>query len=278
MNCLRINNLKIKDADLRERIFKQYRIHLTALPFCKHTYMTSDNLTPLTRSTFFAEGLFYVQNASSLLPVCVLDPRKFESILDIAAAPGGKTMHIASRMHNTGEILANDISKSRLTRLRTMAQTFGVTNMTTTSKPGQTLWQTYPNQFDRVLVDAPCTMRGTDTPSTDSPKKVSRIQKSLLRAAIACCKPGGTIVYATCTTTREENEDVITWILEKERGVIDLETVSFKDVPRTILKDTSRVSAEILDKTWRVPKEESFEGFFIAEIHKKIEPYKVKHI
>jgi len=281
MNSILVNQLLTNDANVRKRIWNDHQIQISSLDFCKHAYMTSDNIGILQKSSMFSEAAFYLQNPSSLLPVVALDPKPDEAVLDIAASPGGKTFHIACRMKNTGKLVANDLSRLRVSKMKNLLGKYGVKNAEYVARPGQILWQIYKDIFDKVLVDAPCTMCGTDTPSKDSPKKIAHVQKSLLKSAITCCKPGGIIVYSTCTNTLEENEEVIDSILAKESGVVELVKIHFpKDIPRMsspFLNSKNQNIGYDTNDTFRVAKSDVFEGFFIAKFKKKEVSVKLKH-
>ena len=124
----------------------------------------------------------------------------------------------------------------------------------------------YPNYFDRVILDAPCTMHGTDTPSDDKPAKMARLQHWLLRSAVSACRPGGVIVYSTCTTSTDENEEVIAWILQKDAGKVAIETIKWSQE----IVDAGIITPG-LDPghlTARVKKEGDMEGFFVARMRR----------
>ncbi|MFO0703903.1 MAG: RsmB/NOP family class I SAM-dependent RNA methyltransferase [Patescibacteria group bacterium] len=281
MNSLLINTLIIKDELVRKELWKNNQIHISSLDFCKHAYKTSDNIGLIQKSQLFADCAFYLQNPSSLLPVVALSPTEDDLVLDIAAAPGGKTFHLACMMKNKGQIIANDLSRTRVSKMKMLLDKYHVKNTRFISFPGQILWQNYKDQFDKVLVDAPCTMQGTDTPSTDSPKKIAKIQRSLLRSAVACTKPGGKIIYSTCTNTVEENEEVVDYVLQKEKGVIELMDVDFdSSVPKSnspINNSKGKAISYDTKKTFRVTKTDGYEGFFIAKFRKVDNPQKAKH-
>lgn len=221
----------------------------------------------ITELPAYIEGRIYIQSLSSMIPVLVLDPQPEEKVLDLAAAPGSKTTQIAAHMQNTGDIVANDSSHQRLYKLRANLTQQGVTNTKVTNFAGQSMWQKYPEYFDKVLVDAPCSMEGrfnTQDPSTyedwseGKVKRLARLQQWLLRSAVSATTVDGTIVYSTCTLSPEENEGVINWIFEKEQGKIELEAIGVKGLEVT----------SILAKTLRIYPSETMEGFFIAKIKK----------
>jgi ribosomal RNA methyltransferase Nop2 len=148
-----------------------------------------------------------LQSASSFLPVLALDPQMNERILDLAAAPGGKTTYIAQLMKNTGTIFANDLKKDRLRALEFNLSRLGVSNAVITCRDGRKYHEIFHNTFDRVLLDAPCTGLGviSKDPSIKTKRvlldlyKNSHLQKQLLLSAIDCTKIGGIIVYSTCS-------------------------------------------------------------------------------
>ncbi|MCB9079389.1 MAG: methyltransferase domain-containing protein [Anaerolineaceae bacterium] len=168
----------------------------------------------------FLAGLYHTQEAVSMLPVLLLDPQPGERVLDLCAAPGNKTAQIAVRLANHGTVIANDISGGRMRAARQTFERLGLLNITTTTADGNN----YPpaaGLFDKILVDAPCSCEGTSrkepniierTGEAVSCKK-SGSQKALLRKAVQLCRPGGRIVYATCTYAPEENELVVDAVL-----------------------------------------------------------------
>lgn len=227
----------------------------------------------------YDKGIFYVQNVSSMIPPLVLSPKRGEFVLDIAAAPGSKTTQLAALMNNTGKIVANDTSSIRMETLRVNLQKLGVENVRPQKKPAQILWKDYPEMFDKVLVDVPCSMEGTiqmNIPKTfeywssKRVKELSKMQRWILRSAVSCAKPGGVIVYSTCTLSPEENEDVIEWILRKENGAVITEPAHIfglnTDPGITSWKTkTYKLTANHL---MRILPDQSMEGFFVAKLRK----------
>ncbi len=259
--CILPNTLRFTKEEV-VTMLTRHGIETSTLPWYPAALLVNTTKDQLTHIPEFTEGYFYLQNASSLLPVIALDPQPGEKILDLAAAPGGKTIHTAMRMNNQGEIVANDLSAGRVARMRRQFETYGVACAKSTLIPGQRIWMKYPDYFDRVLLDAPCSMHGTDTPSDDKPAKMARLQHWLLRSAVSACRPGGTIIYCTCTTSVEENEEVIEWILKKDAGKISLEPIAW---PLEIINAGIITPGLDLGKlTARVKKEGDMEGFFVA--------------
>ncbi len=216
-------------------------------------FITSNPLREIQELDIYKNGEIYVQSLSSMLPPIILDPKSNEIILDICAAPGSKTSQIAALMQNTGQIIANDNSRIRIYKLEANLKNLGVTNTIIIHSSGQSLWQKYPDYFDKALVDVPCSMEGrfcTLNPKTYrdwSPVKVkilSKLQRFLLRSAFGCTKSGGTIVYSTCTLNTTENEAVVEWLIKKESGRVELIS------------------------TQRINPSATMEGFFVAKLRK----------
>lgn len=220
----RVNPLRTDAGKLLE----QWRDENVDYDFVTHDW-TGENLVfelkshpPLTRLESFQQGWFYLQDPSTLLAVRELDPQPGETILDLCAAPGGKTTFIAQLMNNQGRIVAHDISPDRLKLIRENCTRLGVT----CAEPTATR-DARPATFDRILVDAPCSNTGVLRRRVDlrwriRPEEIERLrtaQLDLLRSAAKQLKPGGTLVYSTCSLETEENADVVKEILAMEAGL-----------------------------------------------------------
>lgn len=276
---LRVNTLRATQREVETAITRTGGI-VNWMPWYQQgglvTGVSVDQLTALPE---YQQGLFYIQNLSSMIPPLVLDPQPETTVLDLAAAPGSKTTQMAALMNNTGSILANDSSRERLYKLRANLERLGVTNVTIQNKPGQLIWQKYPEHFDTVLLDAPCSLEGmfrTDDPDTYthwSQKKVKSLakqQKWLLRAAISAAKPGARIVYSTCTISPEENEEVIQWIVEKEKEAMRILPINLA-IPQLepgLTAWNGIPFTEDMKHTRRIYPSPQMEGFFIALLQK----------
>ena len=169
---------------------------------------------PLASLESFRAGWFYLQDPSTLLAVTQLRPQPGETVLDLCAAPGGKTTFIAQLMNNQGRLVAHDIAEDRLRLIRENCQRLGVTCVETTLIPPISSGQPI---FDRILVDAPCSNTGVMRRRVDlrwriQPLEITRLratQLNLLEKAAALLKPGGILIYSTCSLEPEENRDVI---------------------------------------------------------------------
>ncbi len=175
----------------------------------------------LTTLESFRQGWFYLQDPSTLLAVRELDPQPGETILDLCAAPGGKTNFMAQLMNNEGRIVAHDLSSDRLKLIQENCTRLGVNCVEVTS----TL-NLRPSAFDRILVDAPCSNTGVLRRRVDlrwriQPAEIERLratQFELLRQAATCLKPGGVLVYSTCSLEPEENGEVVKQFLTTHAG------------------------------------------------------------
>ncbi len=227
-------------------------------------------------------GYYYVQDISSMLPVIALQPQRHEKVLDLCASPGSKTTQIASHMTNTGTIIANEPSLGRIKILASNLEKCGVANVILTKKEGISLCKRFKEQgilFDKILVDAPCSGEGT---MISKPKTIkmwnirtvltlSKLQKSLLSSVIEILKPGGTIIYSTCTHSPEENERVIDYILRNHPN-IKIEKIEFpKELKSRQGLQNWRDESYLpeLKYSCRIyPQDNGTEGFFIAKLIK----------
>jgi 16S rRNA C967 or C1407 C5-methylase (RsmB/RsmF family) len=180
-------------------------------------------------SLAYRAGLFHVMEEVSMVPVRLLDPRPGERVLDLCAAPGNKTVLIAARMRGTGTVVANDASRGRQAVTHTALHRMGLANVTLTAESGADPgWR--GAGFDRVLVDAPCSCEGTvrkhpqaaGRTSASARRQLVRLQTALLSSAVDACRPGGRVVYATCTFAPEENESVVADVLAARAGDVRL--------------------------------------------------------
>lgn len=171
----------------------------------------------LSTLTSLKEGLFQVQDESSMLVAHILDPKPGEFIIDACGAPGGKTTHIAALMNNTGQVLSTDIYEHKLALTRENAARLALTNIETKALDAVNLGSMFPHKADRVLVDAPCSGLGVLRRKPDSRWRKSvetlhdlpKLQAAILTSASQCVKQGGVLVYSTCTTEPEENQDIV---------------------------------------------------------------------
>ena len=211
------------------------------------------------------EGEIYMQSLSSMIPPLVLGAQPEENILDMAAAPGGKTTQIAALTGGRAMITACERNKMRAERLEYNVKKQGANRVTVMNMDARQLDDLFA--FDRVLLDAPCSGSGTVTEgsrgqfSREYLDRTVKMQKTLLDKAIRLLKPGHEMVYSTCSVLREENEDVVAAALKKG-GVelVPIDTGAFEGVPLLPTK---------LEGVMCVCPDEWYEGFFVAKLRKK---------
>jgi NOL1/NOP2/sun family putative RNA methylase len=278
LTTFRANTLKISPAELHKELLAA-DLPIEQISWWSTAFKITD---PEIRQIFhelYRNGSLYVQSLSSMLPPLILDPQPGEKILDITAAPGSKTTQMAALMKNEGEIIANDLSPVRLFKLQANLKMQGVTNTHVRRGPGEYIWKRFPEYFDRTLVDVPCTMEGridcndADSYADWSLKKIKQLtprQCHLLRAAVSATKPGGVIVYSTCTLAPEENEAVVNWLIEKEQGRVILEEINLPGVAWVdgITKWNKKQFSSDMIKTKRILPNPEMEGFYVAKLRK----------
>ena len=260
---------------------------IAPVPWCDQGFFVEreNRERALGRDMLHLLGHMYMQEASSMLPVSLLDPQPGEQILDMSAAPGSKTTQMAALMGNTGVIVANDAQEQRLWTLQSALQRCGVINAIVVKKVGQWYAKHMTERFDRVLCDAPCTAQGTARKDSDALRycsmdnitKMARLQEELLTAAIHAAKVGGRIVYSTCTLTPEENEGVIRAILNNFGDQLSVlhpgNILKNKDIQKAV-DDSDLVQRSMGASTcfpaMRVwPQTYDTEGFFSCILEKK---------
>jgi NOL1/NOP2/sun family putative RNA methylase len=221
-------------------------------------------------------GYIYVQDAASMIPPVVLLPEPGELVLDMCSSPGSKASQMAAMMNNTGVLIANDLQGSRLKALGINLQRTGVSNVLITQMPGHRFRQ-LTLKFDKVLVDAPCSGTGTIRRSLKTlnmwgphmVKKMAGQQKQLLASGFEALKPGGTIVYSTCTMEPEEDEGVVSWLLSSYPDAkLEEITLNIKRSPAILEFEGGKYNPEV-NKCLRIwPQDNDSEGFFVAKMRK----------
>jgi NOL1/NOP2/sun family putative RNA methylase len=274
---IRVNTLKSDVESVRRRLEGQ-SIRLEEIEHIPWAFRVLETPVEIGRTLEHYLGYIYVQELASIIPVLVLDPKPGEKILDIAAAPGSKTTLIAQLMKNQGLILANDIDYERLRALASNLDRLGVMNVLMTEVDGYKLGFWHKDTFDRVLVDVPCSALGTlhrapeivNWWSWEKVKRLTRTQKGLILAGYQALKPGGVMVYSTCTLTPQENEAIVSLLLEKnpEAEILDFEDFGLK-WSRGVVNWKHLEFDERCQKARRLnPYRNKTEGFFIALIGK----------
>ena len=278
----RINTLKVgarHALPLREEL-EHRGFRLEKVPWYPDAFiLRSGRLRDLQETDTYQKGEIYVQSLSSMLPPLVLNPQPGERILDLTAAPGSKTTQMACLMKGEGGILANDNNQIRFFKLKANLDLQGARNVKLSMKPGELFGRDLPESFDRVLLDAPCSAEGRFLVSEPASykywksakiKEMARKQKNLILSAFRALKPGGTLVYSTCTFAPEENEEVLDWFFQKVEKAARIEDISLP-VPNRMTglqKWEGKSFPQGLRGTLRLIPTPLMEGFYIAKIRK----------
>ncbi len=297
---IRINTIKgSRDEIIAELI--NLGVSLSPVSWYQDAFIvTNRTKREVTELKSYQEGRIYIQSLASMVPPLVLDPKPGERVLDLTAAPGSKTSQIASLMANQGLLVANDNSRDRFFRLKRNLEQLGVANssldLQLRLEHGSKIGREYNSYFDKVLLDAPCSSEARFIAGNDKSfgywkeKKLSEIakrQRPLIMAATNALRPGGTLVYSTCTISPEENEMQIDWLLRKVQGGgksddftdeisngTKLEVMEIRPPLNTIKRlppvtnwRDKALSQEVL-KTLHILPTEEMEGFFVATIKK----------
>ncbi|MBW3696996.1 16S rRNA (cytosine(1407)-C(5))-methyltransferase RsmF [Vibrio sp. T187] len=279
---IRVNTLKISVTDFLERA-QDKGWELEPVPWCETGFwITADeSVIPLGNTAEHMAGLFYIQEASSMMPVSALfiGEESFSSVLDTAAAPGSKTTQIAAKMNNQGILVANEYAASRVKVLHANIERCGVRNAALSNFDGRVFGGWLPEQFDAVLLDAPCSGEGIIRKDADAMKNWSResvfdianTQKDLIESAFHALKPNGTLVYSTCTLNLEENQQVCFHLKETFGDAVEFERLDnlFDNAEAALTEDGFlHIYPQVFD----------CEGFFVARIKKlaSVTPPEVK--
>jgi len=271
---IRVNTLKITVDELKKRLEKEWK--LTQIPWCKEGFFIEHKKGLRRDIGNLLEhnlGYFYVQEAASMIPAVVLNPRPEDAVLDMCSAPGSKTTQIAAMMENKGVLVSNDSDYKRMAPLSFNIQRTGATNTLVTLMEGRF----FKMPFDKILLDAPCSGTGTIRKSLKTfkmwnPNMVKRIagtQKQLIDVAFNCLKPGGVMTYSTCTLEPEEDEAIIDFLLSKYENA-KLEKIELNIKHSNTIKsfEGTEYNKEV-EKCLRIwPQDNDTCGFFVAKVKK----------
>lgn len=221
-NGLRINNYKLP-SEVWGRINP---FSLEPVPWIANGYYYGSQENP-SRHPYYYAGLYYLQEPSAMTPASRLPVRPGEQVLDLCAAPGGKATELGAKLQGEGLLWANDISNSRAKALLKNLELAGIGNCCVTSEEPRRLARELPEYFDKILVDAPCSGEGMFRREPGmcryweerGPEEYVPIQRELLSQAWAMLRPGGMLLYSTCTFSPKENEENILWLLERQPDI-----------------------------------------------------------
>lgn len=273
---IRINTLFGTVKEIKTNIEKKGWI-LEPIPWCSEGFWISyPERRDVGNLLEHHLGMIYVQEAASMIPPLILSPKPGDLVLDMCAAPGSKTTQMGAMMHSTGLIVANDYKGQRLQSLGINLQRSCLTNVMITLMHGKRFYQF---QFDKILLDAPCSGTGTIRKSLKTItiwnagmiSKLARQQKELIQRAFENLKPGGEMVYSTCSVEPEEDEGVVDFVLKTfpSADIIKVKLPGLKTSPPVIEFNGIKYDDRVKDTLRIWPQDNDTEGFFIAKIKKR---------
>ena len=266
---LRVNTIKGNIEVIKNKLEKS-KIEYEEVPWSKEALIIKNaDEKSIQEMEIYQDGKIYMQSLSSMLPSIILEPKEGIDILDMAAAPGGKTTQIAALTNNKAHITACEKNKIRVERLKYNVDKQGATCVFIMTKDSRFIDDFF--SFDQILLDAPCSGSGTlDFNNANVEKYFTKqliersttTQKTLLKKAINLLKPGHEMVYSTCSILSCENEDVVESILKDEK--IEIVPISFEGIESLPVLPTK------ISGTLCVCPTELYEGFFVAKIRKEL--------
>ncbi|MEM4854772.1 MAG: RsmB/NOP family class I SAM-dependent RNA methyltransferase [Sulfolobales archaeon] len=281
VKTIRVNTLRFKSAkEVLERLEK-LGYEFSKIPWDRFSYTVAraGRVSLGATHEFLLGGYYLYRGVASLIPPLALDPHEQDRVLDSAAAPGGKTTHLAQLMRNEGLIVATDVSRERFRALRTNLERMGVENVVAIRIDGRKVPEIFGEFFTKSLLDAPCTGEGIIQLDPSRKTKTSfedlvrahKKQVELLTATIRSTAPGGRVVYSTCSIAPEENEFTIAEVLESLGGVRVVRTSIAVDLEPGVTEYFGVKLPEQLKLCGRTyPHEHGFEGFFVCVLEKEM--------
>lgn len=264
--CLAVNCLKISPDELKKQLEKE-NIKVTNGYYIENALHIKGS-SDIAKTEMFDNGLFHVQDESSMIAVSVLSPKPGEIILDVCSAPGGKSFLAAEMMNNEGKIVSCDIHPHKIELIKGTADRLGIGIIETKLRDAVEKHQEDFEKYDKVIVDAPCSGFGLIRKKPDI--KINKtgndidslieLQRKILDASAECVKPGGLLVYSTCTICKKENQGNVKYLLDKGK----FEPVNIKEYLPENLKEYA-----VGEWIQLLPSENGTDGFFISAMRKK---------
>ncbi len=260
--------LRVNTAKIEPEAFEQLTdFHLRPVNFIPGAYEYAEE-DHAARHPYYHAGLYYLQEPSAMTPASVLPVQPGDRVLDLCAAPGGKATALGARLRGKGLLAANDLSASRCKALLKNLEVFGIPNVLVTNEPPARLAERFPEFFDSILVDAPCSGEGMFRKDENTvkawypekPAECAKVQKEIILQAAAMLAPGGSLLYSTCTFSVEENEEVIAYLLEK------CPDIHLTDIPERPGFSAGLMGLEQCVRLW--PHKTGGEGHFLALLRK----------
>lgn len=275
---IRINTLKTSENEVLEEL-RKHKIKCKKFQPIQNCYIMQEaKEKDIEKLDIYEQGKIYFQNISSQVPVTFLWAKKDETVLDVTAAPGSKTSQIAAYMSNTWTIIANEIDTIRYERLCYNLKNLWCSNVKAINWDARKLWNQYKEwMFDRILADLPCSAEGRIFLknhksfwywSEKNILKHAKLQKQILSTVIPLLKSWWEIVYSTCTVAPEENEGIITWLLENfDLKIVPIE-MNYKYIKKWITEfEKTKYHPDCIHTLRCIPSEET-EGFYIAKLRR----------
>lgn len=269
---LRVNTRKISVEEFK----KICPFDIWPIPWIENGfYYDGDCVSPAKHPYYFA-GLYYLQEPSAMTPANRLPVEPGDKVLDVCAAPGGKATELGAKLQGEGVLIANDISNSRAKGLLKNLEVFGIGNMLTVSEEPGKLTEYFPEYFDKILIDAPCSGEGmfrkdkkmVKAWEEHGPEFFSKLQRSIVMQAADMLRPGGMLLYSTCTFDALENEGTIEYLLEQHPEFVIKEMKSYEGFADGKPEVSESKNAE-LQKTVRIfPHKMHGEGHYLALLQK----------
>ena len=282
----RVNTLKSTASEVLSELSQQ-GFKVQKVMWLANAYiLLNKSKRELTDTRLYTDGKIYIQSLASMVPPIILDPQSGERVLDLTAAPGSKTSQITALMGQHGELVANDKNKVRFFKLKHNMELLGVADerggwkFTLRMEHGAGLSREYENYFDKILLDAPCSAEArfdTSDPksfgywSERKIKEMAYTQRILIRAAWHMLKPGGTLVYSTCTFAPEENEIQIEKFVERtpDAEIVKAEIPQLQVASIAAQAKNIAIRQEIIKNALRIMPTSQIEGFFVVKMRKK---------
>lgn len=260
---LRINTLKTTKEQVLKTL-NDNNIKYECIPWYENALVVSTTEETLRNLDIYNKGEIYLQSLSSQIPPLFLSPKENELILDMAAAPGGKTTELAALSNNKAMITAIEKNKIRSERLQYNIDKQGAKKVSVLNTDARNLNEYF--MFDKILLDAPCSGSGTFSNNNfnnfndDLLERSIKFQKSLITEAIKHLKIGGDIIYSTCSILKEENDQIINYVLENNKNIelVPLDLTNYQDLPKLPSKEGTLC---ILPTNY-------YEGFYVAKLRK----------
>lgn len=268
---LRINTLKITP----EEFLKISPFKLKPVPWIENGFYFSEEDKPAKHPYYFA-GLYYIQEPSAMTPANVLPVEDGDAVFDMCAAPGGKSTEIGAKLNHTGILITNDISNSRAKALLKNVEVTGIPNLCVLSEDPKKIAGRFTSFFDKVLIDAPCSGEGMFRKDNklikswekNGPEVYSKIQRDIILNGADMLKPGGKMLYSTCTFSLLEDEETVKYLLNERPEMKLIDIKHFDGFTKGFVKD-DKMAEMHMEKTIRIfPHKMQGEGHFVALFEK----------